>query len=270
LNDSRRGEGRFVFVGLRDIARELEERIASEPGPIKNPRLTDDRVEKTHLKPIEILADEFCDTIQQINRAGRQNSFEEALDRLTKDASFSQWKDGKTLYALLTMSAREAFLTWSTGQKIAVQILASLAAYVVPRSLVLFDEPEMHLHPPLIAALMHGVRRLLSSHKGCAIIATHSPVVLQESLARHVYIVRRQGSLTEIASPTIETFGENVGALTSEVFGLNSENTDFYAMLDLLIVNKRDLDRIEKYFEPFGLSLQARAYVMTRLGKHRS
>jgi hypothetical protein len=127
----------------------------------------------------------------------------------------------------------------------------------------------MHLHPPLVAALMHGVRQILSIHKGCAVIATHSPVVVQESLGRHVHIVRREGAVTAVLSPTIETFGENVGALTTEVFGLHAETTDFYWILDWLVANKRDLAKIEKYFEPFGLSLQARAYVMTRLAKQR-
>jgi hypothetical protein len=84
---------------------------------------------------------------------------------------------------------------------------------------------------------------------------------VQESLARHVRIVRREGAVTAVLSPTIETFGENVGALTTEVFGLHAETTGFYWILDWLVANKRDLDEIEKYFEPFGLSPQARAYV---------
>jgi hypothetical protein len=126
----------------------------------------------------------------------------------------------------------------------------------------------MHLHPPLIAAMMHAVRHLLEAHKGSAIIATHSPVVVQESLASRVHIVRRDGSITSVVDPTIETFGESIGALTSEVFGLNTENTDFSSLLDLMTVH-RDLDEIEKSFAPYGLSLQARAYVMKRLAERK-
>lgn len=269
LKDARNGEGRFLFIGLRDIATELEERIKSEPGPVPQPLVTDDHVRKTHLKSIDSLADEFCQTIEQINRNGRQASLEQALSCLTNDPSFSQWEDGAALWAFLVIGGKEAFLNWSTGQKIAVQILASLAAHVVPSSLVLFDEPEMHLHPPLLAALLQAVRYLLHTHKGFGIIATHSPVVLQESLARHVRVVRRQGEITDVFPTTIETFGESVGMLTTEVFKLHSEATDFYRILDRLTAKKGDLDVIETYFEPFGLSFQARAYVMNRLAKSR-
>jgi predicted ATPase len=269
VSDARRGEGRYLFIGLRDIASELEERISVEPGPVLDPVVKDDRVPKTYLKSIDSLAAEFRKTLDQVRRNDRQTSFQTALDLLTKDPSFSEWDDGAALYAYLSIGGEEAFLRWSTGQKIAVQILASLAAHVVPMSMVLLDEPEMHLHPPLLATLMHAVRHLLHLHKGFGVVATHSPVVLQESLSRHVRIIRREGDITEVFATSIETFGENVGTLTAEVFGLHSEATDFYRILDSIIDNQKALDKVESYFKPFGLSSQARAYVMTRLAKLR-
>ena len=268
VSDARRGEGRYLFIGLRDVASELEERISDiEPGPVLHPVVKDDRVSKTYVKSIDALATEFRNTLDQVRRNERHASFQAALDRLTKDSSFSQWDDGAALSAYLSLGGEQAFLRWSTGQKIAVQILASLAAHIVPLSIVLFDEPEMHLHPPLLAALMHAVRHLLHLHKGFGIIATHSPVILQETLSRHVRIIRREGDITDVYATSVESFGENVGTLTSEVFGLHSEATDFYRVLDSLIESQKDLDKIEAYFRPSGLSFQARAYVMSRLTK---
>ena len=116
---------------------------------------------------------------------------------------------------------------------------------------------------------MHAVRHLLHLHKGFGIIATHSPVILQETLSRHVRIIRREGDITDVLATSVESFGENVGTITSEVFGLHSEATDFYRVLDSLIESKKDLDKIEAYFRPSGLSFQARAYVMSRLTKLR-
>jgi hypothetical protein len=61
------------------------------------------------------------------------------------------------------------------------------------------------------SCLMHAVRIVLEEKNAFAIVATHSPVVLQETLARHVRIVRRIGDSFEVLTPDMETFGENVG-----------------------------------------------------------
>ena len=125
----------------------------------------------------------------------------------------------------------------------------------------------MHLHPPLLARLMHVVRQLLETFRAFAIVATHSPVVLQETMARHIFVVRREGGAFNYSMPTIETFGENVGTITHESFGLDSDVTDFHSVLDVLIQEHKQLESIEALFEPHGLSRQARAYVMTRISQ---
>jgi ABC-type glutathione transport system ATPase component len=145
-----------------------------------------------------------------------------------------------------------------------MHVAASLAAHIQSRSLVLFDEPETHLHPPLLAALMHTLRRLLSKRKAFAVIATHSPVVLQETLGRHVLVVRRTGEEVVTEPPALETFGENTGTITHDVFGLSSDATDYHRQLDELIRVHKAIDPIERLFDR-GLSHQARAYVMSKL-----
>jgi predicted ATP-dependent endonuclease of OLD family len=39
--------------------------------------------------------------------------------------------------------------------------VTQLAAHLRTRSLVLIDEPETHLHPPLVAALLRAIQALL-------------------------------------------------------------------------------------------------------------
>lgn len=262
VEDSRKGEGRFIFCGLRDIAMELEREISSSE---TQREVETDRVTSTCLKPIDALAEEFERTINRVGQANRWSLFHDVLQILGTDPSFSDWEDATSLEALITLAPKEAFLRWSTGHKIALQIVASLSAYVTPRSLMLFDEPEMHLHPPLLAALMHAIRKILNSQRAFGIVATHSPVVIQETLGRNVLIIRREGKLADAVGVPSETFGENVGSLTNNVFGMNSEVTDFHRVLDMLVDQLGDLDRIERLFEPHGLSNQARAYVMSRL-----
>ncbi|PJN92440.1 hypothetical protein CNY89_29680, partial [Amaricoccus sp. HAR-UPW-R2A-40] len=68
----------------------------------------------------------------------------------------------------------------SSGHAIIILTLTQLVAQVQEKSLVLMDEPESHLHPPLLSAFIRSLSRLLHRQNGVAIIATHSPVVLQE------------------------------------------------------------------------------------------
>ncbi|MEK5757114.1 AAA family ATPase, partial [Acinetobacter variabilis] len=68
----------------------------------------------------------------------------------------------------------------SSGHKIVLLILTRLVETVDEATLVLIDEPESHLHPPLLSAFMSALTELLEDRNGVAIIATHSPVVVQE------------------------------------------------------------------------------------------
>ena len=143
---------------------------------------------------------------------------------------------------------------------------ASMVAYTEAKSIVLIDEPESHLHPPLLAAFMHALRLILDNNDAFAVVATHSPVVVQETLGRNVSVVRRSDAETVIKLPRIETYGESIGEITDEVFGLNSDATDFHKTLLGLVRGGMTLESIEALFER-GLSLQARAYVMSELAR---
>ena len=103
------------------------------------------------------------------------------------------------------------------------------------KTLVLFDEPESHLQPPLLAALIRSLGQLLRARNAVAIIATHSPVVLQEIPKSCVWKVFRSKLASEKMRPNTETFGENVGTLTRDVFGLDIERSGFHTVLAELV-----------------------------------
>lgn len=123
----------------------------------------------------------------------------------------------------------------SSGHAIVIFTLTQLVAKVEEKTLVLFDEPETHLHPPLLSALMRSLSQLLYSRNAIAIIATHSPVVLQEIPKSCVWKVFRERLASECLRPDTETFGENVGILTREVFGLEVIKSGFHTVLAELV-----------------------------------
>ena len=133
------------------------------------------------------------------------------------------------------VSMREAFINMSSGHKIVTLTVTRLVELVKEKTLILIDEPELHLHPPLLSALTRVISEIAAERNGVAIIATHSPVVLQEIPSNCVWALQRYGSISKAFRVSTETFGESVSRLTSEVFKLSIDSTGFRKILkDLL------------------------------------
>lgn len=155
--------------------------------------------------------------------------------------------------------AVKKFLTkMSSGHAIVLLTITYLVAKVQEKTLVLLDEPESHLHPPLLSAFVRALSDLLHDRNGVAVIATHSPVVLQEIPRSCVWKVTRSGLSMSLSRPDIETFGENLGLLTSEVFSLEVERSGFHAMLAEEVRAGRTYDEVlAKYGGQLGLEGRA-------------
>ena len=123
------------------------------------------------------------------------------------------------------------FLGLSSGHAIVLLSITKLVEYIEEKTLVLIDEPEGHLHPPLLSAFIRAISDLLVNRNAVAIVATHSPVVLQEVPKSCVYKIKRIGAVAGVERPKKETFAENVGTLTREVFGLDVEKSGFHELL---------------------------------------
>lgn len=265
--DLRAGTGRYAFAGLRDIVAELEESLEAEgdatdarSGALDD-RIALDRQARTRLKSAEQLADEYARTVRAIFDADRSTLLLRALRPLLADPSFSDIPDQSPV-ELFAMDAKSTFMGWRTGLKIVMHATVTLVARTERKSIVLVDEPESHLHPPLLAAFMHSVRLVLEANDAFAVVATHSPVVVQETLGRHVSVVNRVGDGIAILPLRIETYGESIGEITDEVFRLHPGATDFYATLKAMVDGGLTTEQVDARFDR-GLSLQARAYVMS-------
>ena len=123
----------------------------------------------------------------------------------------------------------------SAGQRITLNCLCHLLSKIRPRTLVLFDEPELHLHPQLLANLMSALADILERFESFAIVATHSPIVIQELPRTCVHVVRRERMMPVVYHPTFETFGENLSEITRNVFVATDSDRDYRAVLQRLL-----------------------------------
>ncbi|QJT80831.1 ATP-dependent endonuclease [Kosakonia sp. MUSA4] len=125
------------------------------------------------------------------------------------------------------------FKSLSSGHSAVIYNLIHIVELVENKTICIFDEPENHLHPPLLSAFIRTLSDILSENNGMAIIATHSPVILQEIPRSCIWKMHRfNEEIVDYARPNIETFGESVGEITAEVFSLDIRNSGFYALLE--------------------------------------
>lgn len=155
-------------------------------------------------------------------------------------------------------NAFKLFDKLSSGHKIILLTITKLVEVVEEKSLIILDEPEGHLHPPLLSAFVRALSELLIDRNGVAIIATHSPVVLQEVPKNCVWKLRRSGREAIAERLEIESFGENLGSLTREVFGYEVTHSGFHKMIREAAEKYKSYDRVVDYFNN-ELGMEAKA-----------
>lgn len=218
---------------------------------------------KARLKNVPELAHEFAESVLACREGVRRKRWEAALKTLEADPLFAE----ANVSALadhnegdLGQRARTLFRKLSSGHAIVLLSITRLVERVEEKSLVLIDEPESHLHPPLLSAFVRALSDLLINRNGVAIIATHSPVVLQEVPRSCAWKLSRTGHDARADRPEHETFGENAGTLTREVFGLEVTQTGFHRMITELALE----NSYEQIIEAFGGQLGAEGRSLAR------
>ena len=110
--------------------------------------------------------------------------------------------------------------------------LTKIIEYIDENVLIVVDEPELYLHPPLLSSYIRSLSILMKKRNGVAILATHSPIVLQELPNNCIYKLDRRGEELKASRLDSETFAQNISTLMTEVFGLESEKSGFVNIID--------------------------------------
>lgn len=204
-------------------------------------------------KSFDDLGADFASSLKRCQSGVRAERWRTAVKTLEEDDLFAE-ADVTSLLddeadTNLKSRARKLFKRLSSGHAIVLLTVTRLVELVDERTLVLLDEPEGHLHPPLLASFVRCLSDLLGRRNGVAIVATHSPVVLQEVPQSCAWKLRRSGRTSIVERPTVETFGENIGVLTREVFGLQVTQSGFHRLLRNAVSNGSSYRTVLSKFE---------------------
>ena len=137
----------------------------------------------------------------------------------------------------------------SSGQKIILLNLLNLITNVSEKTLVIIDEPELFLHPPLLKAYIRAIDEIVEEKNGVCLFATHSAIVLQEIPHTNVWYVQRYDEIEHrsiLKKIDFKTFGENSSFINDTIFGMDLRNTGFYKyIIDAVADSKFNFEKIE-------------------------
>lgn len=107
----------------------------------------------------------------------------------------------------------------SSGQITFIRFAAQACLHIENGTVLLFDEPETHLHPNLITEFIRLLDRLLEITGSVAIVATHSVYFVREVPRSQVKVlVESKPGVVEVSPVRLRTLGADVGAISSFVF----------------------------------------------------
>lgn len=212
------------------------------------------------------LANEFCNSLKKcLASISKRGLWRKAINILGNDEYFleSGISEIEDFSESFDDTVNHKFLSLSSGHKIILLTVTRLIEYVEEKSLIIFDEPETHLHPPLLSSFIRALSDVLIQKNGVAIVATHSPVILQEVPSSCVWKMQRSGTIVSLERLRQETFGTNINALIREVFGLEVEKSGFNKLLsDSLIKSDYDFSSI---IDSFNNELGDEAKALVRM-----
>lgn len=193
------------------------------------------------------LNERFFKSIMKVQSSRRFENWCEINEKFFSENLVKQWKTWDLSifdYKLNFEEFNNSLKTFSSGQAIFIYILTEILANIRYDSLIIFDEPETHLHPNAISQLINSIHLLVKKFQSYCIIATHSPIIVQGILSKNVYVVRNENNVLSAKHPSIETFGENLTKITDDIFGARDTTSQFKTELELLIKQGYSFEQI--------------------------
>jgi len=221
----------------------------------------------------------FHNTWKKIESLERINQWRRVLLNFLDEAVISEFivireniTSRKNKYKVSLEGFRKARRKLSSGQGIILYVMTQIVANIRFDSLLLFDEPETHLHPNAITKLMNAIYSLVNEFESYCILATHSPLIIRECFSRNVFIMEKHENTPSIRKIGLESFGENLSILTDEVFGNKETESQYKKIIQSLAEKRMSFNDIVEYIESDGvpLNLNAKIYIKSILNNSQN
>lgn len=149
----------------------------------------------------------------------------------------------------------EAPRTLSSGELAMLRFAAQATGSIEQGCLLLFDEPETHLHPNFVSEFMSILHTMLAATKSAAIIVTHSAYVVREVPRQRVRIFTLDDRTISIDQPRLQTFGASIDSISQFVFGDSNISHQYLDVLQDWVGRLGPDVTIERIVEKYGETL---------------
>lgn len=284
----RNGTGKTLLLGA--LARSLsgldEEGTTTEPAPaftkilavsysawddFVRPRGEGDRIPYVYCGLRSVNAEPGVDILLDVSRARLLAAND--LSHLLVSSRVTMWREALKSCGLLRVGSpfervrtRSGFLAalekCSAGEQLVAIVLTRLLRHLRADALVLFDEPELHMHPGLLSAFLRTTHDLLEQFDAFAVVATHSPIPLQEIPSRSIRVVELVDAVPTVRGLDEQSFGASLGDIVGLAFGSRPDERNFASHLKRLIANGTTAEQIVAALggeESLGVAMLLRA-----------
>lgn len=151
----------------------------------------------------------------------------------------------------------------SSGQTMLMNLVIEILAHVRQNTLILIDEPEVHLHPQGITEIVRMIDSICKDYNSCCLMATHSPVVIQELLSRNVIVMDREQDGSPLVRPMrLESMGENLTTITQDIFGRNNKVPLYVDKLRELVDSHNSIEDVLKEVQNNDIPVSMSMFLM--------
>lgn len=201
--------------------------------------------------------------IEQLFTSSYKNIVRNERESLWEDCMQILYLSQLDTYFPADIGVIDSFKKLSSGQKIMTLSFTQIINVIDFNSLLMFDEPENHLHPNGQNTLFKCLDFILNKFDSFSIISTHSPIFIQNIPQKNVYKIQSVNGVRNVANLQIESFGQHFSKLTEEIFGF-SENNLFYVE-KLKEISKEQETLGDEYQEVFQIDTAGVKYNLNNL-----
>ncbi|URZ87133.1 AAA family ATPase [Floricoccus penangensis] len=165
------------------------------------------------------------------------------LDLIASDTKIGYWKECLKYFLfepwvkdvieafedkIINLEDYKKIIKLSSGQSTILLYLTKLVSSVNKGSLIIFDEPETFMHPPMMKAFIRAVSEIITQTNAFCLVATHSPVIIQEIPHSNVYKLNLDHKIYKVG---YKTYGQNLGSLYKNIYGVELQQTGYNEFL---------------------------------------
>ncbi len=137
----------------------------------------------------------------------------------------------------------------STGEISLLLRLFNIANQIKPNSIVLIDEPELHLHPNWCINYISKLKQLFNKYDSHFIIATHSPLLVANLNKEDIVVLKKINNVIINSNIDTGTFGVNIDTVLEQVFGVTLSDSEIISTIFQEIQKKFNSKRTKKQLE---------------------